>query len=225
MKRFLPILAASVLSVASTSAAILVQTNNFNINHDGINSTFNQFDSTLGTLTGVELTVTSLAAGSFSIVNSSPSSTIDVSNILDYIYISSSQLDELNSGSNLPTINLTTSITSGQNPVSKKVGGVIGSSTFSIVNSPNQYLANNFSFNIFTLAPYIGLSTVSFSLQDTTSATLVGGTPNANFADISDPTSLTLTYSYSAVPEPSTYLLFGLGALALVIVARRRKNA
>ena len=139
--------------------------------------------------------------------------------------MSSYQLDELSSGTNLSTINVATTVTSGSDPVAKRVAGVNGTTTFSINSVPTQYLANNFSLNLLTLSPYIGSSTVSFFLQDGLSATLIGGSPTANYNSISDPTTVTLAYSYSAVPEPSTYALFGLGGMALVIACRRKRTA
>ncbi|MCE9542417.1 MAG: PEP-CTERM sorting domain-containing protein [Verrucomicrobia bacterium] len=226
MKKALSLLVALCLgglfAAETASAAVLIQTNNSYTTHDGTDFYFNQFDSTLGTLTGVNLTITSTANGTLSVVNSSPSSTTSVSNIVDYLFVSSYQLDELSSGTNLSTINVATTVISGSNPVEKRVAGVNGTTTFSINSGPTQYLANNFSFNLLTLSPYIGSSTVSFFLQDSLSATLTGGTPTANYNSISDPTTVTLAYSYSAVPEPSTYALFGLGGMALVIAYRRR---
>ena len=229
MKKALSLLAALCLgglfAAETASAAVLIQTNNSYTTHDGTDFYFNQFDSTLGTLTGVNLTITSTALGTFTIANSSPSSTTSVSNIVDYLFVSSYQLDELSSGTNLSTINVATTVTSGSDPVAKRVAGVNGTTTFSINSVPTQYLANNFSLNLLTLSPYIGSSTVSFFLQDGLSATLIGGSPTANYNSISDPTTVTLAYSYSAVPEPSTYALFGLGGMALVIACRRKLTA
>jgi len=219
------LLLSLLVATGVANASVQTQTNFFDVDHDGVDSFFDQFDSSLGTLTGVQLTITSIAAGSFTIVNSSPSSTTDVSNIINSLYVSSYQPDEFNVGTNLPTINLLTTLTSGLNPVAKRTSGVNGSTTFSINSAPSQYLANNFSFNILTISPYIGSGSVTFMLQDTTSATLIGGTPSPNYNNISDPTTLTLTYSYTAVPEPSTYALFGIGAIGMLMVMRRKKTA
>jgi len=225
MKKSLPLIAllglVGVFASGTAYGDTLVQTNSASVDHIGYDFNFNQFDSTLGTLTGVELTITSTAGGNFTISNASRSTTTSVTNIQDYLYLVSYQLDELSGGTNLPTINLATTITSGSNPVSKQIGAVPGSTTFSITSSPAQYLANNDSFNL-TISSYTGVGTVTFNLTDATSATLTGGTPTPNYNNISDPTTVKLAYTYTAIPEPSTYAFFGLGALALVVAYRRR---
>jgi hypothetical protein len=48
-----------------------------------------------------------------------------------------------------------------------------------------------------------------------------GSAINANFVSVSRP----LNIAFASVPEPSTYALFGIGAIGMLMVMRRKKTA
>ena len=119
--------------------------------------------------------------------------------------------DELNVGGNLDLTDL-----SAANQLTIKINSLgvpanfnlyTGLYTFdflSVAGSINGFNASNFAFD-----------TTGFTAPD---GALNGGSWSVGV----DGNALALTY---AVPEPSTYALFGLGALALVIAARRKRAA
>jgi hypothetical protein len=75
-------------------------------------------------------------------------------------------------------------------------------------------------------AVYVGLGTVSFTEQAYALATGSGGDSNTIFlavGSVSDP--LTVTYTYSATPEPGSLIPLSGALVALVFVARKRLAA
>lgn len=83
-------------------------------------------------------------------------------------------------------------------------------------SSPNvQNIANTY-FNA-----YSGVGTIAFALRNPMVLGSDGDNYVANTTGAGALTSMTVTYTYG-VPEPSTYVLLGLGGLALVVAYRRR---
>jgi hypothetical protein len=95
--------------------------------------------------------------------------------------------------------------------------------------SPNQYFVNPGYPNIQNIAntlfsSYTGVGTVAFLLKNEQLITASGAQYGVDSSGAGAFTSMTVTYTYG-VPEPSTYLLFGLGGLALVVAYRRKRAA
>lgn len=87
------------------------------------------------------------------------------------------------------------------------------------VSSPNVQSISDSLFN-----SYSGVGTLAFSLRNVQLITTAGGSFTANTDLAGSLASMTVTYTYG-VPEPSTYILFGLGGLALVVAYRRKRAA
>jgi hypothetical protein len=101
------------------------------------------------------------------------------------------------------------------------------SATTNFVLDSGQYFVsstNSQSINSSLFSSYTGVGTVAFSLRNLHLIATSGGGYTVQPETVGALTSMTVTYTYG-VPEPSTYLLFGLGGLALVVAYRRKRAA
>jgi hypothetical protein len=101
--------------------------------------------------------------------------------------------------------------------------------SFNLNLSPYQYFVNPGSPNIQNIADslfnsYTGVGTIAFSLKNEQLITAAGAQYTVDSSGAGAFASMTVTYTYG-VPEPSTYILFGLGGLALVVAYRRKRAA
>ena len=101
--------------------------------------------------------------------------------------------------------------------------------TQNLTLNSGQYFVNPSTPNIQNIASsffnaYSGVGTIAFALRNPILLASDGDNYIANTTGAGALTSMTVTYTYG-VPEPSTYILFGLGGLALVVAYRRKRAA
>ncbi len=168
---------------------------------------FNQFNASLGTLTGVTITISDNSSGTVNVTNNSPSqssytislgeqlSLKDPSNnaLASYLDQSSSQNQTINAGDN-QTITANAS----------------GTSTPVTINS--------------NLSEFIGAGTITLTLGGSGVALVSGATPYSAVTNSTSDGEVTAVYDYTPVPSPGSGLLLFAGAMAVVggMTLRRR---
>ena len=178
-----------------------------------------QFDTSLGTLTGVAVTVDfATLQGAFTVHNND----VTLSTLTDY-----QSLFSIKGSTN--ALGYTTQSNVTIDPVSTtpdwatNIAG-LSSQTFTINGGQDftSYLAHQ-TVNIAPgyFSAYEGSGSVTFQARDVQSITTTGSSYTLDSGSAGATTQLTVTYTYSPVPEPSTFILFSLGVLALVMIYRR----
>lgn len=221
------LLAASLLVVAATSSAAtqsIVQTKTFSvIGGSGTDTiTFNQFDTTLGTLTGVFVQSTGTLSGSFTVTNGgAPGSYVTVKDSASMMTLGFYDGPWLYSTALSPV---------STSPTSNSTGYQVpkGTTTFTILGSQVLTLSStDLTADYSAWFSGVGAGTRDADIMQSFGTTLVGFSKSDNYSGVNLAGSVTLTYYYTspAVPEPSTYGI-ALGGLALVgAIVRRRKQA
>lgn len=181
---------------------------------------FDQFDPALGTLTGISLSILeSDDSGSFTV---DATTNLRVKNPTDYITLYDTQSSgAAYTGSStglLTTPGTATTLGHAIAAGSSQTYTLTGKSLIS--STPVEKDLTSFS------EIYTGTDTVSFGAKITPQLTITGGAGTQNLNNWVNTTKLALVYTYTVtptvpvVPEPSSALLGGLGALALL---RRRR--
>ena len=225
MKKILQLLAVTLIAVSSSQADTVFQSDSHAISaNTNDRFSFNQFDSSLGTLTGVTFSsVSCVNSGSFN-----EAATNGVKSNATSIKANYVSKDIQNGAAELKNNYVSAFTTPGM-------------SGFQITNSSQTFtlseyeLFNNTASRVTNLSAnldsYIGSGLVSFDAAVIPNQYSVGGPGGQyvsfNFDNWVTTYGLSLTYDYTvaAVPEPSTYALLGMGALGMGMAMRRKKTA
>ena len=228
MKHLKILIAFALLSIAgmeghSETLLYIYQTNTFAVNSGSISREWQQFNPTLGTLTGITFEASAALSGSFQVQNQNPSNTqIRVRFSTDRIFVAFQEQADV--GNPVPIIGTAYQFISTV-PNSATTGTYINqgtTTTFSINNGQTMILPLE---DLIGFEDYFtGFGTVSTDFSQLFNVQVTGGTFSVNSENVLATGSATLTYIYT-VPEPSaaSILIFGLGGLAAL--RRVRRNA
>lgn len=219
-----------------SSAATIVQTETFSfVPNDSRALTFDRFDTTLGTLTSVTVSVDiTKSGGRFEVDNDSETSgTINLTHAV-IGSLSSSDVSLRKTGGGVVSVGQSGSITATSTLSGQSVSATTGdsNSTFNATGNTDYVLFEPTDVNVgdsgtirsADLSDYeaVGISSydITFNPLQTVSATGLSGLQQA-FTVASVSGSVTVTYNYiAAVPEPGSALLGGIGVL---LFFRRRR--
>jgi hypothetical protein len=203
---------------AAAPLIYLSQTNNFTVNPSATLN-WNQFDSSLGTLTGITFSVNAGISGSFTVTNSDPDSGLQVTDSNSRLRFAfstgtGSPGNVFNEFINpIPTL-----------PLSDSAGSPIAASSSQIftINAGTQYADLTRDFFSASQSYFTGLGTVTSAVQQFLLVTSTGENFNLNSSLTKSSGTAVLTYVYQ-VPEPSsgTLLMLGIGGLIALRRARR----
>jgi hypothetical protein len=232
--KFVPtlLLLASLSGVAS--AATIVQTQNYSyVPNNSQTLTFNKFDTNLGTLLSVTVSVVlNKTGGQFEIDNDSATAgTVDLTHSV-VGQLSSPDVSLRKTGAGVVFVGQSGSVTATNSLIGNSVSATTGDNItqFNATNDTDYVKfvpgdstkSDSGQIRAADQADYesLGASTfdVNFGATQTVNATGLGGLQQAfTVSNVSG--NVTVTYNY--IPEPASALLGGLGLLTLL---RRRRN-
>jgi len=217
-------IAAILLAGSALNASTVSYSTTHNATTTGIDFRLNKFDTNLGTLTGVSVTIYSIQNSGDFTLTSNDLRGFTINSWKDALYVSDS-----NGGTGFPYDPGSIAV-KGVSPMPKTVAA-FGSQVFTITSTP--YYANNVIVNI--TGDYTGYESVGGGGNATFIATLLpdvastGGGFNTNYTNMTANTTLTITYTYTdgpvPVPEASTVIVQLLIVAGGVWMFVRRRRA
>ena len=233
MKKTILALALAAGICTSSQADTIFQTVSHTFNNSSPDPTsfyFAKFNSSLGTLNGVNFSiVSSVDSGTFYVQNGTSGSEL-VKTPKDYLTVVDNQTpgdDPLAANYNGSNITLVTT------PATGSAGFTLASSATQTFTLTSKSLIGTGPIDrdlTAFLAAYTGAGLVSFSADISPTVTITGGAATFDMLGVNNTTEMTMTYDYTAtspVPEPSTLvvqLLVGVG-VGLFVIRRRRMAA
>ena len=197
-----------VVSAASSHALTVTQTVTLPATGAGTAFTFNQFDSTLGTLTGVSFSIVSSSnTGSFLVTNNAPISGLNVKDPQDSLIITDNQAS---GGDYNLALGTTVPVTSVPDANSATTGGAgftipaASSQTFTLTGTNDLIVpgsTTSFDLSGF-LAAYTGAGSVTFTAYTGPFVSLTGSNSTFDMTAVINSTALTLVYTYTAPTPP-----------------------
>jgi hypothetical protein len=215
---FTSLLLCASLAASASAASYTVNSGSavdLGISSTDIPFTLAQFDATLGTLTGVTVTVVqSSLSGSFEVTNTG-ATTFSVDKVTSDFRVRqltgglgyTSTFIDIDPLDTTPASNPSATI----NPSEAVVFDITASQGYTVAD---QSVGASF------FAPYIGTGDVSFEVRNRLIVSVSGASFNVDSTNTITTTQMAITYTYDAIPEPSAALLGALGVLGLL---RRRR--
>jgi len=202
----------------------LAQTNSFIVNPVAPLN-WNQFDSNLGTLTGITFNVNAGISGSFTVTNRDPVSSLFVTDSNSRLRLRF-RTAESRPGTGSPGDIFNEYIAPiPTSPLSNSTGTVVGADSSQVftITAGTQYAELTRDFFPTSQAYFTGLGTISSEVQQFLLITSTGEDFNLSSTNTKSSGTAVLTYIYQ-VPEPSaaSLLIFGLGGLVAMRCVRRK---
>lgn len=214
-----PIVIASAMAISPPAFADTInQSQSFsNLSDSSIPLTWNQFNPSLGTLTGISLIINGSTTGFFTVFNSDQIDPATLSNPKDRLRLTFT-------GSGSPTAQQTTQVGLSTTPPMPFVLPQDSSASFSL--SPDPQFLGSVTNSLFSFSSYFtGLGTLSSSLaQPFTLTSDNSGYTTVDYSTMFASGSVSLIYTFQAVPEPSTYVTFGISGIGMLMLIRRKSK-
>lgn len=185
--------------------------------------TWDKFDPTLGTLTGVSLSIGGTASGSVSVSNTD----VDALNLFDFFNRVRLTFGGTGSKPAAQTATNTALVSSPLIPTAPGTYSLAGESTQGFSLSPATQELSGLSNNLDAfLAYFTGPGTFTTSLiQLPAIASSNSGFTTIDNSGLSAYGMVSIVYTYQPVPEPSTYALAAIGLGVAGFVRNRRRKA
>jgi len=218
---------SSLASAATVTTSFSLGPTTTELNNGNSTGIFNQFNSSLGTLTGVTIDLTGLSVSTTSLHNNaSGSQTFKYTSTLDWSF------DIFAGSGNIYDAFTTVLATTGNNTAYLKTVGTnvtlaaganlnLGTRTETYDYSTNDTLLTGV-----TLSDFIGTGTLGIGCNTATTSSFTGGGGNilANQTTTGSCSGL-ITYTYtegSPVPEPASLIIMGIGFFGMAALRKRR---
>lgn len=216
--RSLLISALAAASVGSASAASYTVFSgspvDLGISGTNVNFVLPQFDSSLGTLTGVRvIVVQSALAGSFTVTNNGETD-IEVDKVT-----SDFRVQQVSSGLGYSQV-LIELDPLGTDPVSNPSATIAPTKLQEFTITSSAYTISDQIIDGAFFSAYEGSGDVTFGIRNRLIVTTTGATFAVDSGNVATTTQMAIEYTYEVIPEPSTALLGSLGLFALL---RRRR--